>query len=157
MVYGLFFASNPKSIPPALINKRASNFSMNTFNGKKISLKDLEGKPVILNSRASWCVACREEAHITEAAHKKYTPRGAAFAGIAINDTRDASLAFITRYGKTYNLALDDKTGNISLDYGITAVPETFFIDKSGIIRQKVLGAARKKPIEQFLNSQLRS
>ncbi|MCP4297932.1 MAG: redoxin domain-containing protein, partial [Proteobacteria bacterium] len=106
---------------------------------------------------ASWCVACRQEAHILEAAHQKYFPKGAVFIGIAINDTRSASLSFIERYGKTYNLAPDDKTGNISLNYGVTAVPETFFIDKAGIIREKILGAVQKRSIEKFLDNQLGS
>ena len=157
LVYGLFYASNPQSIPSALIDREASDFSVTTFDGKLINLKELRGQPVILNFWASWCVSCRAEAHILEEAHRKYTPQGAVFIGIAINDTREASLGFIMRYGKTYNLAPDDRTGNISLDYGVTAVPETFLIDKQGIIRHKVLGAIQKAVIEQFLNNQLKS
>ncbi len=76
------------------------------------------------------------------------------FIGIAINDTREASLGFIRRYGKTYLLAPDNKTGTISLDYGVTAVPETFLIDKKGVIVDKVLGAITRQAIEKFLSDQ---
>ena len=155
MIYGLFFASSPGKIPSAQIGKAAHLFTVETFSGERISLADLRGKPVILNFWASWCVSCRQEAHILEQAHQAFTPRGAVFIGIAINDTREASLAFISRYGKTYFLGPDDETGSISLDYGVTAVPETFLIDKQGVIQKKVLGAIDWKTVEVFLNSQL--
>ena len=155
LLYGLFGASNPRDIPSAQIGKTAKPFSITTFNGQKISLAQLRGKPVILNFWASWCVSCRQEAHILEAAHQKYTPRGAVFMGIAINDTREASMMFIRRYGKTYLLAPDDKTGSISLDYGVTAVPETFLITKEGTIYKKLLGAADMRTLTEFLENQL--
>lgn len=155
LVYGLFFASRPGEIPSAQIQQKAKSFSVTTFGGRKISLSQFRGRPVILNFWASWCVSCRQEAHIIESAWQKYGEAGAVFIGIAINDTREASLAFIRRYGKTYLLAPDDKTGSISLDYGVTAVPETFLIDKNGIIVKKVLGAVSQKTIETFLSTQL--
>ena len=151
MFYGLYFASNPKSIPSALIGTKATAFTTTTFAGREITLSEFRGRPVIVNFWASWCVACRQEAHIIEAAHQRWTPRGAAFVGIAINDERMASLAFIAKYGKTYLLAPDDLTGNISLNYGVTAVPETFFIDPDGIIQHKVLGPVNGRDIDNFL------
>jgi len=156
MGYGLFFASDPNEIPSAQIGKVAKQFAATTFEGEKISLQQFRGRPVILNFWASWCISCRHEARIVEAAHQKFTPLGAVFIGIAINDTREASLGFIRRYGKTYLLAPDDLTGTISLDYGVTAVPETFLIDKNGMISNKVLGAISKKTITDFLEQQLK-
>ncbi len=155
MIYGLYFASNPREIPSAQIGKKAHPFTITTFKGKTLSLEDLKGRPVIVNFWASWCVSCRAEAHVIESAHNKYTPKGAVFIGIAINDTRKASLAFIAKYGKTYNLAPDDELGTISLDYGVTAVPETFLIDKQGLIVHKVLGPVDRKTLEGFLNEHL--
>jgi len=155
LFYGLFFASNPQSIPSALIGTKASDFTITTFKGERIHLKELRGKPVVLNFWASWCVACRQEAHIIEAAHQEYTPKGAVFIGIAINDTREASLGFIRRYGKSYLLGPDDTLGNISLNYGVTAVPETFFIDRQGVIVHKVLGAVTGNDIQNFLSPRL--
>lgn len=156
LIYGLFFASNPKEIPSAQIGKKAKPFTVTTFHGTRtITLDSLKGKPVVLNFWASWCVACRAEAHILEQAHRKYTPQGVVFLGIAINDTRRASLDFIARYGKTYLLAPDDELGSVSLDYGVTAVPETFFIDREGVIVEKILGAVDRQRIERFIHDQL--
>ncbi|MBT4287211.1 MAG: TlpA family protein disulfide reductase [Deltaproteobacteria bacterium] len=155
LAYGLFFADDPRTIPSALINKKARPFSAMTFKEEGISLKKFLGQPIVLNFWASWCFACRQEAHILEAAHRNYTPNGAVFIGIAINDTRENSLKFIEKYQKTYLLAPDDKTGTISLDYGVTAVPETFLIDKEGFIRHKQLGAVTKELLDGFLDNQL--
>jgi cytochrome c biogenesis protein CcmG, thiol:disulfide interchange protein DsbE len=155
MIYGLFFAASPGEIPSAQIGKKAHPFTITTFSGQQVVLEELKGKPVIVNFWASWCVSCRQEAHILEKAHQIYTPKGAVFIGIAINDTREASLAFIKRFGKTYLLAPDDKTGSISLDYGVTAVPETFLIDREGFIVKKVLGAVDRNTLEEFLQAHL--
>ena len=157
MVFGLVFASDPHEIPSNLNNTPASNFRIITFKGQPVELAALKGRPVILNFWASWCVSCRAEAYIVEAAHQKYSPQGAVFIGIAINDTRDASLRFIQKYGKTYLLGPDDQIGTISLNYGVTAVPETFFIDKQGIIRFKSLGPVEPGKIDAFLDQELKS
>jgi cytochrome c biogenesis protein CcmG/thiol:disulfide interchange protein DsbE len=155
MFYGLFYASNPNEIPSAQIGKQAHPFTITTFDGQTISLEELKGKPVVLNFWASWCVSCRQEAHILEAAHQRYTPQGMVFIGIAINDTRNASLGFIRKYRKTYFLAPDDELGSISLDYGVTAVPETFLIDKNGMIIKKILGAIDRNTLQRFIDEHL--
>lgn len=154
-LYGVYFASNPREIPSSQIGQKAFDLQTNTFDGQPISLKQFLGKPIVLNFWASWCTTCWKEAHILESAHQKYTPQGAVFIGIAINDEREASLKFIRKYNKTYILAPDDKTGNISLDYGVTAVPETFLIDKEGNIENKILGAIHDDIIDQFLSKEL--
>lgn len=154
-VYGIYFASNPREIPSSQIGKKAFGIKTVTFDGQPVTLERYKGKPIVLNFWASWCTTCWKEAHILEAAHQKYTPLGAVFIGIAINDEREASLKFIKKYNKTYVLAPDDSTGNISLDYGVTAVPETFLIDKNGIIENKVLGAIHNDVIDQFLKKEL--
>ncbi|MBT4286091.1 MAG: TlpA family protein disulfide reductase [Deltaproteobacteria bacterium] len=155
-IYGIYFASNPRDIPSSQIGKKAFEIHTVTFDGQPITLRQYLGKPIILNFWASWCATCWKEAHILEAAHQEYTPQGAVFIGIAINDEREASLRFIKKYNKTYILAPDDKTGNISLDYGVTAVPETFLIDKKGVIQNKILGAIHDDIIDQFLSKELK-
>ena len=153
--WAFYNGSDPKEIPSALINSPATDFTLKTIQGETITLSNFKGRPVVLNFWASWCVACRMEAQLIEAANQKYTPQGAVFIGVAINDELDDAMGFIHKYGKTYLLGLDDKVGTISLDYGVTAVPETFFIDKEGIIRHKVLGAVTGYDIENFMKENL--
>lgn len=155
MAYGLFFASDPKEIPSALILTEAKPFAFTTFDGQTMSLEKFRGKPVVLNFWASWCFACRQEAHILESAHQKYSPKGVVFIGIAINDRREDSLEFIRKYRKTYLLAPDDASGSISLDYGVSAVPETFLIDSNGVIQHKQLGVVTTDLLEGYLEKQL--
>ena len=107
--------------------------------------------PVLLNFWASWCVACRDEAHILQAAHLRYEKTGDQLrvVGIAIQDTEDKAVAFARKFGKTYFLGLDNEAGDISLSYGLYGVPESFFIDAGGIIRYKHVGAVSAELVER--------
>ena len=138
--YGFFI--DPKLVPSPLVGKPAPLFTTNMLvSGEKLSLQDLRGQPVVLNFWASWCVACRDEAAVLEHAYQVYGPQGLRVIGIAIQDTPEKALAFAQRFGKTYTLALDNNAGEIGLNYGLYGVPETFFIDREGLIRYKHVGA----------------
>lgn len=133
-------------IPSVLIGKEAKPFQglwlqgqdfVKGSEGPRLRLADLRGKPVILNFWASWCYSCRAEAHDLEKVWQKLRGEGVMVVGVAIHDTKEAALGFAKQYGKTYPLALDDQ-GSVALDYGVTGVPETFFIDRGGKIVDKV-------------------
>jgi len=146
------FGKDPKLVPSPLVGKAAPPFAVDRINGAgKISLADLKGTPVILNFWASWCVACREEAAILQAAHVKYElgQHKIRVIGIAIQDTPDKALAFAKRFGKTYFLGLDNGQGDISLSYGLYGVPETFFIDGDGRIAFKQIGPLTARAIDE--------
>jgi len=137
------FTTNPKLVPSPLVGRGAPAFEVQQMNGTgKISLAELKGTPFILNFWASWCVACREEAHILEQAHQTYENQGHKIRviGIAIQDTPTAALSFARQFGKTYFLGLDNAAGDIALNYGLYGVPETFFIDAKGMILDKKIG-----------------
>jgi cytochrome c biogenesis protein CcmG/thiol:disulfide interchange protein DsbE len=129
----------PTNAASPLEGKPASDFVLETFDGRRVSLSEFRGKPIVLNFFASWCLPCHEEAPILEAAWQQYGPRGVVFIGVAVSDKREDSLAFVRRYGKTY-LAGPDADGSISLDYGLFGVPETVFISPEGLIRNKTTG-----------------
>lgn len=154
-IYALDKRDTLHEIPSVLIGKSAADFKITTFSGEEISLSQYKGKPVLLNFFASWCVGCGQEARILEAAHRTYTPKGGVFIGIAINDTREAALGFIRKYGKTYILAQDHIGGDIALEYGVAAIPETFLIDKNGIIQHRQVGAIEYETIARFMESEL--
>jgi cytochrome c biogenesis protein CcmG/thiol:disulfide interchange protein DsbE len=145
-VYG--FTVDPKLVKSPLVQRPAPGFSLTELNsGEPLSLESLRGTPILLNFWASWCAACREEAHLLEAAHRRWgqDPKRFRVVGIAIQDTPEAARKFAKRFGKTYYLALDNAAGDISLNYGLYGVPESFLIDASGTIRYKQIGALTEK------------
>lgn len=145
------FTQDPKLVPSPLVGKPAPPFAVQQLNGTgQADLAVLRGTPVILNFWASWCVACRDEAHVLQAAHLKYEQQEhrVRVIGIAIQDTPEQALAFAKRFGKTYFLALDNSKGEISISYGLYGVPETFFIDTNGVIAFKQVGPVTPELIE---------
>lgn len=123
----------------------APGFDMQFFSGYELDgnsnakLDDLKGQIVVLNFWAAWCVPCRDEAPILEAAWQKYRDQGVTFLGIAYADVEPNSIAFMQEFGITYPNAPDLGT-DISQDYEITGVPETFIIDRDGTIIHVQIG-----------------
>ncbi len=114
-------------------NGPAPDFSVTTFDGQSLKLADLRGRIVVLNFWASWCIPCKEESPTLESVWQQYKNRDVIILGVAYADTDADSRAFIQQYGLTYPSAPDLGT-QISYNYHITGVPETFVIDQSGQI-----------------------
>jgi cytochrome c biogenesis protein CcmG/thiol:disulfide interchange protein DsbE len=123
------------------VGKPAALFTLRTFAGDEVALERLRGQVVVLNFWASWCFpACYEEAPVLEAAWRKYRDEGLVVLGVDIQDTEVAGKQFIQKFGLTFPNAPDPK-GKVSIDYGVYGVPETFVIDRKGMIRDKKVGA----------------
>lgn len=118
------------------------------------NLDDFEGKLVVLNFWASWCVECRVEAEALEASWQKYKDRGVVFLGVAHVDVEPKSIEYLKEFNISYPNALD-YGDRISSDYEITGVPETFIIDPSGQVQYVQIGpiqeATLNGTIEQLL------
>ena len=154
---GLVF--DPSTSTNALLGKKANDFkvvllqgedSASPPSGTNMSLSDFKGSPLILNFWASWCVSCRHEAAVMEAFWKKHKRSGVKMVGIAIQDTPEAAMKFAKYFGKTYILGFDEE-GKAGIDYGVTGVPETFFIDRNGIIQHKEAGPVGMELLERML------
>jgi cytochrome c biogenesis protein CcmG/thiol:disulfide interchange protein DsbE len=117
----------------------ARPFTLSLFDGSKVSLNDLKGKVVVLNFWGSWCVPCQAEAPVLERTARAYRDKGVLFVGIDTWDNEADARAFISQYGITYANGLDDK-GQITIDYGVSGVPETYFIDRNGQVVRKYVG-----------------
>lgn len=112
------------------------------YRWKDLSTADLEmmrGNVVVLNFWASWCVECRIEADLLESAWRQYRDQGVIFLGVAYVDAEPKSLAYLQEFGITYPNA-PDLGSAVSGKYEITGVPETFFIDKEGMVSRVVIG-----------------
>lgn len=111
---------------------------------------DFAGKVLVLNFWASWCSACKEEAEVLESFWQKYRDQGVVVAGIAVHDEAADVREFVKNSGKSYAIAVDQEA-RTALDYGVSGVPETFFIDASGAIRHKVSGPLRFDELESVV------
>ena len=136
-----------KDLASPLVGRPAPAFAIPRYDpasgvgipgGASIDLAALEGRVVVLNFWASWCLSCRDEAAVLEAAWRRHGPE-VAFVGVAVADDDGPARAFIERYGKTYGLG-PDVDGAIALDYGLFGVPETFFIGPDGRVLSKHVG-----------------
>ena len=129
----------PREVPSPLINKPAPAFNLPVLGEpeKMLSQKDLLGKVWVLNVWASWCVACRVEHPIwVDVAKTGAVP----IYGLNYKDKRDDAIRWLNNFGNPYQQSLVDAEGLVGIDFGVYGVPETFVIDKTGVIRLKHIG-----------------
>ena len=136
---------NPREIPSPLINKPAPAFSLHTLEGDAMfSPADMRGKVWIFNVWATWCVACREEHPLLlEFSREALVP----LIGLDYKDQRAEAVAWLSRFGNPYAAAIMDVSGSTGIDYGVYGVPETFLIDKEGVIRYKRIGPLTREAL----------
>jgi len=130
---------DPRMVPSPLIDKPAPAFTLPRLDDPQrlVSEKDLLGKVWLLNVWASWCVSCREEHPVlVEFAKKNIVP----IYGLNYKDERKDALAWLGQFGNPYTVSIMDADGRIGIDYGVYGVPETYVIDKQGVIRYKQIG-----------------
>jgi cytochrome c biogenesis protein CcmG/thiol:disulfide interchange protein DsbE len=144
------FGTDPHAVPSVLEQRPAPTFNLQTLDGKTVSLESLRGKPVLVNFWASWCVPCNAEHQSLQAAARYYGDR-AQFLGIVYQDSPENAAAYLQQHGNSLPQLLDPDT-KTAIDYGVAGVPETFFIDKRGIIRQKVSTALTFTAIRQLMD-----
>lgn len=130
---------NPREVPSPFINKPAPDFSLQKLDNmsEQFSNKDMLGKVWLLNVWASWCVACRQEHPLlVQMARRGDVP----IYGLNYKDAPTQARQWLKQHGNPYELSAVDYQGNVGIDYGVYGVPETFVIDKRGIIRHKIIG-----------------
>jgi cytochrome c biogenesis protein CcmG/thiol:disulfide interchange protein DsbE len=130
---------NPREVPSPLIGKPAPAFDLPllTEPDKRFSEKEMLGKVWILNVWASWCPPCLvEHPVVTRISESGLVP----VVGLNYKDQRTDALPWLKRNGDPYQLIVFDPNGRIGIDYGVYGVPETYVIDRQGVIRYKQIG-----------------
>ncbi len=145
---------NPREVPSPLIGKPAPAFALPRLDdpNQKVSREDLLGQVWMLNVWASWCAPCREEHPLViDIARRQLVP----VYGLNYKDAGPAARSWLASLGNPYRANLVDADGRVGIDFGVYGVPETFIIDRQGVIRLKHVGALTpdvvRKRIEPLL------
>ncbi|MEI4517300.1 MULTISPECIES: DsbE family thiol:disulfide interchange protein [unclassified Stenotrophomonas] len=156
MVYGVMKSGAPDRdiLPSALIGKPAPAFALPVLHDPSITVNssELRGAPYVLNVWGSWCAACREEHPIlTRFAETKRVR----VIGYNWKDEPADALRWLEQLGNPFVLVLSDIEGRTAIDWGVTAAPETFLVDASGVVRWKYSGALTQRVIDTKLLPEL--
>jgi peroxiredoxin len=112
-----------------------------------LDLSELRGTPVVLHLWSSKCAPCRADARLVEATWKRWGPRGVLFVGASVNESADTARAVIRQYDLTYP-GISDRSGEIAKRYGVTDLPQSFFISAGGDIVGMVAGSPSVRQLE---------
>ena len=130
---------DPSLVPSPLIGKPVPTFAASTLRDadKIITNKDIQGDYALVNVWATWCAACKQEhAALVYLAEKQQVP----IYGLNYKDDRASAIQWLQQYGDPYVVNIFDENGRIGIDFGVYGAPETFLIDRDGIIQHKLVG-----------------
>ena len=139
-------------------NGPAPNFTLPRLDASgDLSLASLKGKAVVLNFWASWCAPCRDEVPVLEKAWRQQRHRGLVVIGVDQQDLSGDARAFAKKYGISYPIVRDGP-GHVVAKYGLTGVPETFFVSKSGkLVGPHVEGRVSKRQLAEGIEAAMTS
>lgn len=128
---------NPRLVPSPLIGKPVPEFELPLLNQPgTFSHEDLKGQITLLNVWASWCFACRQEHQMIT----QLSRSGLRVIGLNYKDETQDAVDWLNQFGNPYELVVEDADGRVGIDWGVYGAPESFLIDRQGIIRHKVIG-----------------
>ncbi|TRX00685.1 DsbE family thiol:disulfide interchange protein [Candidatus Methylobacter oryzae] len=139
---------HPNEIPSPLIDKPAPAFSAPKLQAptEKLSPTDLKGKVWLFNVWASWCTSCRSEHPVL---NQLALQKAAIIVGLNYKDDPEAAKGWLAQLGNPYDVSIMDQDGRIGIDWGVYGVPETFVVDKRGVIRYKHTGPVTPEDVQQ--------
>jgi cytochrome c biogenesis protein CcmG/thiol:disulfide interchange protein DsbE len=141
---------DPHEVPSPFIGKSAPVFRLEQLHDAQAAFtpEDMKGKVWLLNVWASWCVSCRvEHPLLVEMSKQNVVP----IVGLNYKDKREDGVQWLSRFGNPYVLSAHDVEGRVGIDYGVYGVPETFVIDKAGVVRYKQIGPITPEALEKTI------
>lgn len=141
---------NPQELPSALVGQPMPQFQLPILGGgRTMSEKDLLGKVYLLNVWATWCVSCKiEHPHLNTLAEN-----GITIIGLNYKDESTKAEAWLRKLGNPYSVVIEDVQGKLGLDLGVYGAPETYLVDKKGLIRYKFVGIVDQKIWQENLQA----
>jgi cytochrome c biogenesis protein CcmG/thiol:disulfide interchange protein DsbE len=130
---------NPREVPSPLLNKPAPAFDLPQLHDPalRVTAQQMKGQVWVLNVFASWCTPCLEEhPYVMQLAKQP----GLAVVGLSYKDQPEAAKRWLRKHGDPYTKIAVDADGRVGINYGVYGVPETYLIDKQGVIRLKQIG-----------------
>jgi cytochrome c biogenesis protein CcmG/thiol:disulfide interchange protein DsbE len=150
----VFFAvgltRDPREVPSPLIGKPVPAFTLAQLHApdKTLGTADLRGQVWLLNVWASWCVSCRvEHPLLLELAKANVVP----IVGLDYKDKPEEGKAWLAQRGDPYRVSVMDQDGRVGIDWGVYGVPETFVVDKNGVIRYKHIGPVTAEALQETI------
>ena len=134
--------------------KPAPSITLPGLDGNELSLAAQHGKVVMIDFWASWCPPCERETPVLTAVYERYRGRPVEFIGISIWDRGQDAMRFVDQYGVGYPVAIDHE-GRVAIDYGVTGIPEKFFVDPEGRLVRRFVGPMDEASLTAILDSML--
>lgn len=150
IVFSALLDRDPDILPSALIGKSVPNFSLPPVLGRSLGLatSDLKGQPSLINVFASWCTACRAE-------HPLFMDLGSRgivqIHGLNYKDRPQDAAKWLNELGDPYTRTGADRSGRVSIDWGVYGVPETFVVSSDGILLYKHIGPVTAEALNQTI------
>ncbi|MBI5892941.1 MAG: TlpA family protein disulfide reductase [Deltaproteobacteria bacterium] len=139
-----------KDTGETLIGKSAPHFRLKDIHGKEVGIADMKGKVILLRFWSTRCISCKEEMPKLETSYKNLNSKGFEILAVNVEDTKEKALGFAHELNLTYPILIDENQSAANI-YKIYGVPTSFFIDKQGIIRERIFGELDSKAIENII------
>ena len=146
LAWGLLHAAQQQ--PRSLVGSQVPDLTIRSLDGDVVSLRALKGTPLVINFWASWCVPCRQEAPVLAAAVRRMAGK-AQFVGVDIQDTDSAARAYEADVKSPYPVG--PAVHGSYRDFGVTAPPETFFVDRHGTVQSRIVGPVDSHRMDIYL------
>jgi cytochrome c biogenesis protein CcmG/thiol:disulfide interchange protein DsbE len=145
---------DPSVIASPLVGRAAPNFTLPQLDGPPVTLSRLRGQVVVINFWASWCTECQVEQAALDQTWQQFQDSGVVVIGVNFEDSADAARSYVRTESVTYPV-VEDAGSQTALAYGLRGVPETFVVNQSGRVVNRVFGRVNAATLSSEINSML--
>jgi len=147
---------DPSVIASPLVGRAAPDFTLPQLDGPPVTLAKLRGQVVVISFWASWCTECQVEQAALDQTWRQFQDSGVVVIGVNFEDSTAAARSYVRTDGVMYPV-VEDKNSRTALAYGLRGVPETFVVNRSGRIVNRVIGPVGAASLATEINSMLTS